>query len=166
MHLVTCNGNLRGQTGRKLNVDLIRFDMQTRFPSGQLSGFFRQGLNQQFHFCNFWFNIHTFFYHPFFETFTGLFCPKFFSVYDASLYYNFFSTATGFTSSSERESKNCKHWMFLKWETWNFIALSGNWVCWKFRALPRMCFFCDLNSYVSKTNGWTSSTKVSVDNRF
>ena len=39
MHLVPCNGNLMNQTKQKLNIGLICRDIQSRFPSKQLSVF-------------------------------------------------------------------------------------------------------------------------------
>ena len=51
MHLVPCNGNLRGRSRQK--IAMIRLDIQPRYPSNQQPpGFLPQGLNQQFHSCN------------------------------------------------------------------------------------------------------------------
>ena len=74
MHLVSCNGNLMGQSSQKLSIVLIRLDIETQFPPKQLSRFFPSTSQSANLFLEKMIQYPDFLFQPFFDFLVGLNC--------------------------------------------------------------------------------------------
>ena len=149
-HLIPCNGNLMSQTSQKLSNSQIRLDIQTRFCSEQLSGyFFRPAFNQKFCFCTRLLSIHIFFLHPFSENLMGLTCQSL-CICMMHLCIRIFSRAAGCVFSSRHLSAGFNFWMVLKWEALSFVARSGNSVTWELQNWHMYVVFVKIPAHLLK----------------
>ena len=87
MFLIPCNGNVMGQSSQKLNIGLIRHNIQTRFPSKQhLSRFLPSRSQSTIPFLIQDDSLPLSFFPSFLRKFDRPSLPKVLYMYDASLY--------------------------------------------------------------------------------
>ena len=145
MHYLPCNGNLVGKTSQKLNTDRIPLDIRTRFFfQNNCLDFFRQDLNQLFLLCTKTFNLH-FFFEPFLENLIPLTCQKICK----PMILLCIRTATGWSSSSRRQSTSTMFLIALKQKLWRFNALSRNLVGWELQNLHMHVIVLEISTHLS-----------------